>query len=539
MKKIVILAISLISSVSLFSQGMMDAYKMGGTEILGTARSMGMAGSFGALGGDASSLSLNPAGLGIYRSNEFVISPMLRSSSVEANWNGLKTDENKTRLSMPNAAIMLSFRTGKEHGLANFNIGFALNRLANFDRKVTARGNGLRTSITDYMAYKTNSTNNWYGASMDDLLSDDAYSNGSNWMSALAAGSGMIVEDENVNDFYSSSLPAGALVNSRLGMREKGWIDEYAIAAALNFENILYAGLTLGIQDLRYSLSSLYSETLSEGNLSLGNYLETNGTGWNLKLGVIVRPVSFMRFGIAYHTPTFYKMEDYYYADAATDLSFFEKAYSDATPEGVYSYDMRTPGHFLFSYALVFGKYGSLNLDYDLANYAKMKYDENDYDTSFDETNDLIKSSFKNSHTVRLGLEFRLKPTLSLRLGCATTTPAVEAEVKDELVEVMTPSILPHYTIDNGRNYYTMGLGYRFKAFFVDLAYVYKIQKEKLYSFSPYFSVEDDPMNYDGALSVPPYGLTFNEPGEALNMNKPAKLNYRTHSVVLTLGLKF
>lgn len=539
MRKIILGLSLLVATTSLLAQGAMDAYRLSTVEITGTARSLGMAGAFGGLGGDASSLALNPAGLGVYRSNEFVLSPMLRSSSVQSNWGGSKIEKGKTTFTLPNAALITSFRTGKSTGIVNFNFGFAMNRLANFNRVVDARGFGLKTSITDYMAYKTNSTNGWSGASYDALLADDAYSNGSNWLSALAARSGMIVEDDNVNDFYNSSLPAGALLDASLKMREKGWVDEYDIAASINVSNKVYAGITVGIQDLRYSLSSLYSEDLSDGNLSLGNYLETTGTGWNIKLGLLFRPLSFMRLGVAYHTPTFYKLEDYYYADATTDLNYFEKAYSEATDEGVYAYDMRTPGRFLLSYALIFPKVGLLSIDYDLANYGKMKYGERDFDTSFEETNDIISTSFKNAHTVRLGLELLLAPSVSLRGGVSVTTPAVEAEIKDELVEVMTPSILPHYTVDEGRNYYTLGVGYRFKSFFLDFAYVYRMQKEKLYSFSPYFSVADDPSNYDIELLAPPYGLTFDAPGEALNLNKPAKLRYATHQLMLTFGLKF
>ena len=63
------IGIMVLSSGWLFAQGEMDAYRFSQTELNGTARSMSMGGAFGALGGDMSVMSHNPAGLGVYRSS--------------------------------------------------------------------------------------------------------------------------------------------------------------------------------------------------------------------------------------------------------------------------------------------------------------------------------------------------------------------------------------------------------------------------------------------------------------------------------------
>ena len=72
MKKEAILGISLLLVANLSAQEISDAYRYTKTDIVGTARYMGMAGAFGALGGDITTLSNNPAGIGIYRSSEVV-----------------------------------------------------------------------------------------------------------------------------------------------------------------------------------------------------------------------------------------------------------------------------------------------------------------------------------------------------------------------------------------------------------------------------------------------------------------------------------
>ena len=47
------------------------------TQPFGTARSMAMGGAFVSLGADLSSMSINPAGLGMYQHNELVLTPMM------------------------------------------------------------------------------------------------------------------------------------------------------------------------------------------------------------------------------------------------------------------------------------------------------------------------------------------------------------------------------------------------------------------------------------------------------------------------------
>ena len=67
MKRYSLFLATLVAAVSLQAQGVFDVMRYTGTDIMGTARYMSMAGAFGALGGDVSAVIDNPAGLGIYR----------------------------------------------------------------------------------------------------------------------------------------------------------------------------------------------------------------------------------------------------------------------------------------------------------------------------------------------------------------------------------------------------------------------------------------------------------------------------------------
>ncbi len=88
MKKITLFAIAvcaggLVTTVS--AQSAIDAYSLSQGDLRGTARFMSMAGAFGALGGDLSTLNQNPAGIGVYRSSEIGV-------TVDFDMQSMKTD---------------------------------------------------------------------------------------------------------------------------------------------------------------------------------------------------------------------------------------------------------------------------------------------------------------------------------------------------------------------------------------------------------------------------------------------------------------
>ena len=77
----------------------------------GTARSAAMAGAMTSLGGDMSSLMINPAGLGMYRTNEVILTPMIgvaHSTNVDPSYES----NTSTRFSMSNFGMMFKAYEG-------------------------------------------------------------------------------------------------------------------------------------------------------------------------------------------------------------------------------------------------------------------------------------------------------------------------------------------------------------------------------------------------------------------------------------------
>lgn len=97
MKRTLLLLSLTAFSTIIFSQNLFDALKMTESDISGTARYSSMAGAFGALGGDASAIKDNPAGLGIFRKSELTYTGDLLLQNTKATWNGTPSDKQKNQ----------------------------------------------------------------------------------------------------------------------------------------------------------------------------------------------------------------------------------------------------------------------------------------------------------------------------------------------------------------------------------------------------------------------------------------------------------
>ena len=154
MKKIaIIMSVLALSSGTIYSQSQLDAFKYSQTELTGTARYLGMGGAFGALGGDISAMSSNPAGLAIYKSSEVVTTLSVSSVSTKTDWLGSKVDNNRTKVSFDNIAYVGYFPTANDVGVVSWNVGFSYNRVKNYTRNYeVAMGGEMATSLSDYVA---------------------------------------------------------------------------------------------------------------------------------------------------------------------------------------------------------------------------------------------------------------------------------------------------------------------------------------------------------------------------------------------------
>lgn len=501
MKRTYYLSLALLAASTVSAQEVADAYRYTKTDIVGTARYMGMAGAFGALGGDISTLSQNPAGIGIYRSSEVVAT--LSLGGVEANSNmpsgsvasGPDLKNGKFNINANNLGYVGTFKTGRRSGLLNFNVGFAFNRQGGEKRKYVVTQNYMKSSLSDYIAYRSNE---WGGTDAGLLIDNGSNSNpyedtNAPWLTIMGYNTGVINYDKATSSFQSlyPTLYAGG----DLEVREKQRIDEYTFNVGGNFSNIVYWGLGIGVMDLNYNTENYYDEFYWEGNdpsvengtmnYRLSNFLKTTGTGINVKGGVIIRPTNALRIGVAVHTPTWYSMTDRYYGVMQgfnqPQGTPWEMVYS---PEGNFDYKLRTPWQYQFSAAYVVGKYGLLSFEYDLMDFSDIHLsEEGGYPASFQGQNDDISKNLKRMNTFKVGAEIRLSQVTSMRLGYANQASAYDDAMKNNQAQVYAAGTIPNYVVDRGTQYYTGGFGYRAGSIFADIAFVWKTNRQDAYLF--------------------------------------------------------
>ena len=260
-------------------------------------------------------------------------------------------------------------------------------------------------SLSDYIAAISNRD----GATGNNLLSSDSYDPymSQNWLSVLGYDS-YIISSSNPSQaggFYSSfgenADNLWEVQQADLYVHENGAIDKYNFSLATNISNTVFLGATLAVTDLNYHLTSVYDEDFGYGDgqttsdhLYWDNYSSVDGTGYAFNLGVIVRPCDFLRLGVAYNSPTWYKITDYHTAEAGATINGYTDAQGTqnvnsnvSTPDGAYTeYRLRTSDRWIFSAAAILGQTALISVDYELSRYNSMHLSAwNGYDWSGDE----------------------------------------------------------------------------------------------------------------------------------------------------------
>jgi long-subunit fatty acid transport protein len=249
-------------------------------------------------------------------------------------------------------------------------------------------------------------------------------------------------------------------------------------------------GLAFSLTDVYYRMDAGYDETFkNNGGFLLTNYLQTEGSAFQLDLGAIWRPVDFLRLGIAYHSPVWYSMHDFFRGDIKSDI---DNGQAVNTPDGNFEYRFRSPYEWVFSAAAVLGTEAIVSVDYEIKDYRGMDFEYQNGQRFRD--NEYIDTDFKSASTLRAGLEYRFTPQFSGRLGYSWMQHPYEQKFKDNLTEVITSGTIPHYTIEGDVNYLTAGIGYRFTpSFYIDAAFIYRTQTDDLYFFP---QMETNRLNY-------------------------------------------
>lgn len=508
MKKIFIALLLGGASLMANAQATFDVLKMSETELSGTSRYMSMAGAFGALGGDASAVSQNPGGIGVYRSSDISATMNLNFLSTKSSDYPKLTD---TKFYFNNVSYVGSMKIDNDF-FRYFNWGFSFNRINSFNRRYQG-GYNTNYSLINKIADRLNA-DGWIA----DDLSVGYYDHGSYaernpyyetdapWLGILAYQSFLM--NANSDGTLKGLSTNGTTGTANFYVEESGHTDEYNITLGGNFKNTVFWGLNFGITDLHFDSYQYYGEDLdnadiydysyNDGTTTAGyagydfqTFQETRGTGYNFKMGVIVKPINQLRIGAAFHTPTYYDMKDLYKVQSGFDLQVNgdDQLYQGSTETGEegyydeYRYTIKTPWRFIGSLAVVPNSKGLISLDYEYVGANTMRCgDDGGY--NYADTEYKIKEQLQPSHILRVGGEFRATPSLSVRAGYSYQTSPVKDEVKgvaNDNVDVVSSNYM--YQYDKNTQYITCGLGYRYKHFYADAAYVHQTRTSQYHAF--------------------------------------------------------
>lgn len=389
-----------------------------------SARVAGMGGAFTSLGADISSMSINPAGLGMYRSSELLIS--LDFDTTAATNDAFKghTSSSCLDFNQIGAALNLHQSSG---ALVSFTLGFAYNKLADLDYTTRGRWDGGEITIGEFFAEQM------YGfdpsvlnSSANPFRNNDIYTD--EWGGVLAYQSYLIdpnmYEGKFMDNYLVPGVPLSTKINSSYGMASSGSVGEYAFSMGFNIANILYLGTTLGIQDVQQTVEYYFAERYP-GNVGNNSellkavdyrpFISNYGSGVNFKVGAILRPVAPLRLGVAYHTGTSMSLTRNYYAEMETIFCNGD-SYLASTLINNYTYSYTSPSKLLLGASVVIGKKAILSVDYDKVWYDGMRMHNSSMEEAF--AND-VEADLGSAENYRVGLELCPINGLYLRCGYA------------------------------------------------------------------------------------------------------------------------
>lgn len=498
----------------------------GTQDIIGSARYVGMGGALGALGADLSSMSFNPAGIALYRKSDI-------SLTFGGMWNKERIEEeNRGKGTFDQMGFVYAVKTGSAD-CPFFNVGFNYQKKANFHYNYYAPFNLNGLSQMDQLAELVS-----YGYDTDYNLPGIAVDN--NYLTPIYDPNDPTKVERYINKYSGEK--------ARLAHHSAGSQNAFDINFSANIRDRGYVGLTIGAENISYKGWSTYYEECGYtnehdqylyGDYSLYNDFKINGYGINVKLGGIVRPIadSPFRVGFAFETPTWYRMKNSTYFDLSDHV---EDSRTD-TRESYLEYTITTPWKVRLSMGSTVGTSFAWGVDYEFSNHAATKMGYPDYDawdygsSSFSNDKDLAmnkytKSMLRGQHTIKAGVEFRPISAFAIRLGYNyISTPYKEYIAYDQFnidswamnYETGTSYMRPDVT-----NIITFGLGYKFKKFYIDLAYKVRNQSADVYAFDTNFTQADSDFSNDNPDLT---GVTVS----------PSNVNLTRQTITCTLGVKF
>lgn len=448
------------------SQDIKDAVRYAQSELQGTARFTSMSGAFGSLGGDLSSINVNPAGSAVFNNNQFATTIGSYDIDNKSNYFGGTATAGQNSFNVNQAGGVFVFKTNDSNNDLK-KISFSINyeNTNNYNNSLFSAGVNPIHSIDEYFLNYANNNDISLG-----LITNNDYAdldNGS--QQAFLGYYGFVinpVSDTDANTAYTTNVRPGGNYYHENSVYSTGHNGKLIFNSAVQIKDFLYIGLNLNSHFTDYVQNSDFYESNSNPsdtnykirNLSFSNNLHTYGSGFSFQAGAIAKLTNEIRLGFAYESPTWYNLKDEFSQRLSTVITNTTDSKSKtADPDTINyypPYDVQTPGSVTGSFSYVFGKKGLISLDYKYKDYSQTQFGPEN-DPYFRGLNNVMRNALGSSSEIRAGAEYRIK-NLKLRGGYR-----FEGSPYKDTVTI------------GDLNSFSGGLGYNFGSIKLDLSYVH------------------------------------------------------------------
>ena len=468
------------------SQTLSDALNYSDNSFQGTARFNSMSGAFGALGGDLSSIAVNPAGSAILNNGHFSLSFGTDNKSGEVNLISSSNNFDKSNFTLNQIGGVVNFENlNDENKWKKISLGISYNQSKNNFNEYSVY------NVTNYNSIDSYFLNNADGLRLDQISAfenesiTDAYVDigniyGYGHQQAFLGYESFIIDPVNFNDdnsSYYSNVPAGSF-NQSYSSISRGYNGKLSFNLGFQYDNNLYFGINLNSHFIDYDNYTILNETNNNGDsgqfringIYFENRLSTFGEGFSAQFGVIAKASDVLRFGFAYDTPTWYSISEetsqYLETSIIDEDDNISLLITNPNAINIYEdYTLKLPSKITASTALVFKNFGLFSFDYSRRDYNSIKFKPQN-DIHFSSLNHEITLRLKEVNTYRFGSEI-LADRLSFRAGYM---------IEDSPYNSSTVSEFEN--IDESTDGFSLGLGYKLNNSVIDLSFV-KINSSK------------------------------------------------------------
>ena len=505
MKRIYIAVLALAVVLPAAAQDTYESGRLLMNDLNGTARYVGMGGAMEALGAEISTISTNPAGIGLFRHSTVSVSAGLVSQQDSKEFGG----KNGTKMSFDQLGIVYSSRVSRSSFV---NVGFNFHKSHNFNQILSA-ANSLRNASLNMLSYHKADLEDvrrgGYYWDFNDRGHVIGYENETSPYRAQTFSQTDYLNMNALNLEFDAENNAQMFYNAAdyymFDRSQRGWISDFDFNVSGNQGDRFYWGVTVGIHDVNYKGYSIYTERLLnsegsdvgyDGNEDYVDYIDTRrieGTGIDVKAGIIVRPIaeSPFRFGLYVSTPTWYELT----TDNDTDFNNdSEYGCEDSWYSGEsYKFRYYTPWKFGASLGHTLGTNVALGLTYEVSNYAsavnRIISDDPDYydrERSYVDgpMKDNAENALKTVHLLKAGVEFKPDTDLALRAGYNYQSAAYNKNgVRDMKLDSPGVSYASSTDYVNWKDTHriTFGMGYKLSGWNFDIAYQYQLTSGDFY----------------------------------------------------------